>query len=179
MSIALLWRRAALVLAILLAGCVSQRERVYNVNTYSPDASTYLFSGASASRAVPTYVIGNPFGASEEVLANVVAAALQSGFPGRDVRFAVRPEDGLRDDVAMIVAFDPPGGTSPKDVCRAPGRVGFAPSGNAVITLMTFCFGSRALASAEGRLDRRAGIGDTDFVLLIRDMARRMLEAKG
>jgi hypothetical protein len=172
------WRPAALVLAVLAAGCVTQQKRIYNLNTYAPDPPTYLFSGASASRAVPTYVVNNPFGGSPEAVANVVAAALQSAFPTRDVRFAVRPEEGLRDDVAMVVAFDPPGGTSPKQVCRTPGRIGFAPSGTAVRTMMTFCYGARALTSIEGRLDRRAGIGDKEFVALVRDMAKRMFEAR-
>lgn len=166
-----------LALAILVAGCETPGERIYNLNVYRPDPPSYLFSG-TVSRAVPTYVSGNPFGISPESLANVVGVSLQSAFSSRDVRFAVREEEGLRDDVSMVVAFDAPGGTSPRRVCAAPSRIGSAPSGGAITTLMTLCFGDRPVVSIEGRLDRRAGIGDKEFVSLIRDMARRMMGAR-
>jgi hypothetical protein len=40
--------------------------------------------------------------------------------------------------------------------------------------MMAFCFGGQAVVGIEGRLDRRKGAGDAEFVLLLRDMARRM-----
>jgi hypothetical protein len=168
------WRRCAGALALVLAACTSAGERIYNLRIYRPDPQGYLFAAGTESRAVATYISGNPFAIAPATLANIVAASLQSAFPGRDVRFAVRRTSDVRSDVAMVVAFDPPTGTSPGRLCASPRRVPSAPSGDTVTTMMAFCFGGQAVVGIEGRLDRRKGAGDAEFVLLLRDMARRM-----
>ncbi len=169
-------RRAAGALALLLAACVPVGERIYNLNLYGHDPQGYLFAGGTESRSVATYISGNPFGIAPATLANVVAASLQSAFPSRDVRFAVRRSSDVRSDVAMVVAFDSPTGTSAGRLCLSPGRIPSAPSGDTVTTIMAFCHGNRPMVSISGRLDRRKGASDAEFVLLIRDMARRMFD---
>jgi hypothetical protein len=169
-------RCAAAALALVLAACVPVGERIYHLNIYRPDPQGYLFAAGTESRAVATHISGNPFVIAPATLANVVAASLQSAFPGRDVRFAVRRTSDVRSDVAMVVAFDPPTGTSAGRLCASPGRIPSAASGDTVTTMMAFCHGNQPMVSIEGRLDRRKGAGDAEFVLLLRDMARRMFE---
>ena len=168
----------AIALAVLAGGCSLPDQLIHSRVSYRPDPEGYLIGSGSSARAVPTYVIGNPFGIPQEQLANIVSVALDSAYASRDVRFAVREEDGLRKDVSMVVAFDPPPGTPADRMCRAPDRIQSAPSGGSIITSMAFCFGKDPLASIAGRLDRQAGVGDKEFVALLRDMIRRMFQAE-
>ena len=168
----------AIALAVLAGGCSLPDQRIYNRVTYRLDSEGYLIGSGSSARAVPTYVVGNPFGIPQPQLANIVGVAMQSAYASRDVRFAVQEEEGLRKDVTMVVAFDPPPGTSAERMCRAPDRIPTAPSAGEIITAMSFCYGRDPMASILGRLDRRAGVGDKEFVVLIRDMTRRLFEAE-
>ncbi|MDP6952236.1 MAG: hypothetical protein QGF53_05690, partial [Alphaproteobacteria bacterium] len=94
-----------------------------------------------------------------------------------DVTFATRRSAGLRDDVFMVVAFDPPVNASAHRLCRNQDRTPSAPAGDSVRTLMTFCFSGAPVVSIESKVARASGAGDKAFVLLLRDMARRMFEA--
>ncbi len=169
-------RWVALTLLIALAACAIASDRIYNLNIYRRDAQSVLFAGSTKSKNVPVFISGNPFGIAQVTLANIVASSIQSAFPNRDVGFLVLKTDDVRTDVSMVVAFDPPIGTTGVHVCRAPTRIPNLPTSESVRTVMAFCFGDRPLASVEGLLDRGSGVGDADFVLLIRDMTRRMFE---
>ena len=173
------WRAGAvapLALCIAIAACAIAPDRIYNHNFYRNEAQSYLISTATKSRNIPTYISGNPFGISQTTLANIVASSIQSAFPNREVGFAVRESDDVRTDVKMVVAFDPPIGTAGNRLCRAPGRVPTAPSAEAIRTVMAFCFANGPIVSIEGRMGRTSGVGDAEFVTLLRDMARRMFE---
>jgi hypothetical protein len=50
--------------------------------------------------------------------------------------------------------------------------------GESVRTLMAFCFSGVPVVSIESKVARGSGAGDRTFVLLLRDMTRRMFEAK-
>lgn len=164
------------LLAALVAGCAFSDQQIYNRLTYRTYPQSYLFGSGSDSRAVPTHISGNPFGIAPATLANVVAAALQSAFPTSDVIFATRRGSGLRHDVDMVVAFDPPDNASPQWLCQMLGRTPSRPLGTSVHTMMTFCWAGTPLVSIEGRFDRAGGAGDQAFVTLLRDMLRRMFD---
>ena len=168
---------AAAALMATVAAC-GTGDRITDVKIYRQDPMSFLVGAGTENRGVATAVIGNPFGTAPETLAGVVAAALQSSFPAADVRFAVRPEAGVRRDVSMIVAFDPPANVGPNTLCARGGRVPALASGTEVSVVMAFCRSDRAAAGARGRLARGAGPGDRDFVFLIRDMARRIFEGR-
>ena len=163
---------AAAALTVAAGACGG--DRITDVKRYREDPMGYLVGAGTGSRTVATVVAGNPFGTSPETLASVVAAALHSAFPTADVRFAVRPEPGVRDDVSLIVAFGPPAWVGPKTLCARGGRVPTAAHAAEVPTVMAFCRSDRAAAGVRGRFSRSAGLGDRDFVSLLRDMARRM-----
>lgn len=166
----------ALVLCFATAACTVAPDKVYNHNLYRSDAQSFLISSSTKSRNIPTFISGNPFGISQTTLANIVASSLQSAFPSRDVGFAVRQSDDVRTDVSMVVLFDPPKGTTGIRACGAPSRLSSVPSGEAIRTVLAFCFGNRPLASIEGRMSRSSGVGDAEFVTLIRTMTRRLFE---
>lgn len=172
--------RAGLVVPLALcfatAACSVAPERIYNHNYYRNQAQSYLISTATESRNIPTYISGNPFGISQTTLANIVASSIQSAFPNREVGFAVHESDEVRTDVKMVVAFDPPIGTAGHRLCQAPGRVPAVPSADAIRTVIAFCFADSPIVSIEGRMGRASGVGDAEFVTLIRDMVRRMFE---
>lgn len=170
-------RGFVLVLVLAMAGCGVTSDRIYNLNVYRASAQSTLFAGSTASKNVPVFISGNPFGIQQMTLANVIASSLQSAFPNRQVGFVVRDTEDVRSDVSMIVAFDPPPGTTGVLVCGAPNRLTSSPTSEAIRTVMAFCFGDRPLVSVEGKLDRSSGVGDADFVVLLRDMTRRMFEA--
>jgi len=170
------FRSIALFLCFATVACGVTSDRIYNLNLYRRDAQSFLISGATNSRNIPTFISGNPFGISPTTLANIVASSIQSAFPSREVGFVVRDSDDVRTDVLMVVAFDPPTATVGRQLCAAPGRIPSAPSSEAIRTVMAFCFGNRPLVSIEGRLDRGSGVGDAEFVVLLRDMTRRMFE---
>lgn len=175
MSAAIALRTATVaLLAALVAGCAFSDQQIYNARVYRPNPESYLFGGATKSRAIPTHIAGNPFGIAPATLANVVAAALQSTFPTSDLIFATRGGSGLRRDVDMVVAFDPPVNASPLALCRMLGRTPSRPLGTSVHTMMTFCLAGTPLAAIEGTFDRADGAGDQAFVTMLRDMLRRM-----
>lgn len=149
-------------------------DRITDVKRYREDPMSFLVGAATDSRTVATVVAGNPFGTSPDTLASVVAAALHSAFPTADVRFAIRPEPGVRDDISLVVAFGSPAWVGPKTLCARGGRVPTAADAAEVPVVMAFCRSNRAAAGARGRISRGAGLGDRDFVSLLRDMARRM-----
>ncbi len=104
-------RGVAVALALAaLAGCVASNDQIYNLNIYRSDPNSHLFAGGSDTRGIATYISGNPFGMAPESLADVTAASIESAFPNRKVRFAVRRSEPVRDDVAMVVVYDPPPG---------------------------------------------------------------------
>ena len=164
--------------ALLASACALGDKRIYNHKVFRPNATSYLIAGGTDSRAVPTFIVGNPFGIAPATLANVVSSSLQSAFPGRDVTFATRRTTGLRDDVFMVVAFDPPKTASAHRLCRNRGRISSITVGESIRTLMAFCLAGTPLVSIESKVARGSGAGDKTFVLLLRDMARRMFEAK-
>ena len=125
--------------ALLASACALGDKRIYNHKVFRPNATSYLIAGGTDSRAVPTFIVGNPFGIAPATLANVVSSSLQSAFPGRDVTFATRRTTGLRDDVFMVVAFDPPKTASAQRICRSRGRISSITVGESIRTLMAFC----------------------------------------
>lgn len=167
---------AAVALAALLAGCSASGNRLHDVQHYRPDPFGYLVAGGTESRAVATIVAGNPFGVRPDTLASVVAAGLQGAFPGSGVRFATRPENGVRRDVTMIVAFDPPPNIGPAHICARRGAVPTGGAGRAIDTVIAFCHADAAIAGIRGRLARGAGLGDPGFVGALRDMTRRLFQ---
>lgn len=175
MSAAIALRIATVALvAVLLAGCAIFDQQIYNRLAYRAHPNNYLFGSGSDRNAVPTHISGNPFGIAPATLANVVAAALESAFPTSDIIFATRGGSGLRRDVAMVVAFDPPDNASPQGLCRMLARTPSRPLGTSVHTMMTFCWSGTPLVSIEATFDRAGGAGDQAFVALLRDMLRRM-----
>lgn len=169
---------AIVVLMSLLAGaCALGNQRIYNHQIYRTNAANYLFAAGTNSRAVPTFIAGNPFGIAPATLANVVSSSLQSAFPSGDVTFATRRSAGLRDDVSMVVAFDPPSNASAHRLCRNRDRTPSMPVGDSVRTLIAFCFANVPVVSIESKVTRGSGAGDKAFVLLLRDMTRRLFEA--
>ena len=170
-------RYTIMIVFLLVAGCAVGGERIYNLITHRSDPSGYLFADGQTGSNIATHISGNPFGVAPETLANIVGAGLQSAFANTSVTFVTRPTENVRRNMIMVVAFDPPVGTKPAVLCRAPGRTPWAPSSKTVRAMMAFCFGTAPLVSIEGRIPRSGGAGDRDFVLLIRDMALRMFEA--
>jgi len=170
------FRALALIACFAVTACAVTSDSIYNLNLYRRDAQSFLISSATNSRNIPVYISGNPFGISPTTLANIVASSVQSAFPNREVGFVVRETDDVRTDVSMRVVFDPPAGTTGIRVCGAPGRIASLPSSEAIRTVAAFCFGNRPLVSIEGKLDRGGGVGDAEFVVLLRDMTRRMFE---
>lgn len=167
---------AAAALATAAGACTG--DSITDVKRYREDPMSYLVGAATDSRIVATVVAGNPFGTSPDTLASVVAAALHGAFPAADVRFAIRPEPGVRDDVSLVVAFGAPAWVGPKTLCARGGRVPAVADAAEVPVVMAFCRSDRAAAGARGRISRGAGLGDREFVSLIRDMARRMFEGR-
>lgn len=169
--------RYALTVALLfVAGCAVGNQRIYNLITHRSDPSGYLFADGQASSNIATYISGNPFGLAPETLANIVGAGLQSAFASTDVTFVTRHTENMRKGMFMAVAFDSPIGIKPAALCQAPGRTPRVAGGDKVRAKMVFCYGGAPLVSIDGHVPRRGGAGDQDFVLLIRDMARRMFE---
>ena len=169
-------RYTIMIAIVLVAGCAIGGERIYNLITHRADPSGYLYADAQSSSNIATHISGNPFGVAPETLANIVGAGLQSAFAHTSVTFVTRPTEDVRRNMVMVIAFDPSVGTKSSALCRAPDRTPWAPSIETVRAMMAFCFGDAPLVSIKGRIPSSGGAGDSDFVLLIRDMALRMFE---
>jgi len=125
-----------------------------NYDAYSPSFFVY----AAADRDFLVQVQGNPFGISDDALADSVVAAMQGHNRGPRTRFVTKPTDSTRPDYRAVIVFEPAPTLRPQDVCQ--GRAPTAPAKTAsratVELLAVFCGPDRVFSSLQAKAPVKA-----------------------
>lgn len=129
-----------------------------NYDAYSPSYFVY----AAADRDFLVQVQGNPFGISDDALADSVVAAMQGHNRGPRTRFVTKATDSTRPDYRAVIVFEPAPTLRPQDVCqdRAQGRTPAAPGSTAsratIELLAVFCGPTGVFSSLQARAPVKA-----------------------
>lgn len=131
------------------------------VSTYANSYEAYspsFFVYAAADRDFLVQVRGNPFGVSDDALAESVVAAMQGNNPGPRTRFVTKPSETTRPDYRAVIVFEPGPTLRPQDVCqdRATATAASGGSRGAVELMAVFCGPDRVFSSVQGKAPVKA-----------------------
>lgn len=125
---------------------------------------------ASANGPVWLNVHGQPFGAEAD-FNDKLALAMTNQLVGRQLAFTARRDQADRPEFRVVLAFNVPANTDPRDLCA--GQVATAAQpGDKVTVLAAFCDKSGLLSSVQGWVAKVEGVDDPRFRRLLGQAVR-------
>lgn len=160
----------AAAMATLVAGCGDGPATV--AGWRSPAAWSSMIY-ATKDGPLLLEVHGDPFGLPPTRFRQTVAEAMTNGIFGRPSTFTPDREQASQPRYRVVLAFNAPDSTDPRDLCR--GQVAtLAQPGERVTVHGAFCDDATVLASIRGWVAKIQGADDARFRLLIQQLTREL-----
>jgi len=139
-------------------------------DNYDPNELHY----AGDDRDFWTVVLGNPFGAPQQVVDGAVTDAMSDTRWGKRTHFTTTPDDSARTSYRIIMLIN--GNTATGDrICGYHDQpLGPGDHGSKVHVVATYCRGAHALTQAVGSVDA-GGVDDPQFRKFIRQLMINLL----
>ena len=169
--------------ALTTAACESSVYSVTQERLYSPARAQF----AQGAKNLRTFVIGNPFDASQELINHMIIEDMRRGMRRVDTSLRRRPKftiDSAVTDAAdtrpeywVALALNPAAGIDAAALCADPKNVrassATAPSGR-IEARMVFCYDGRVLSTTHGELEGIIEADDPRFHHMIATMTREL-----
>jgi hypothetical protein len=140
-------------------------------DNYDPNELHY----AGDDRDFWTVVLGNPFGAPQQVVDGAVTDAMSDTRWGKRTHFTTTPDDSARTSYRIIMLINGNTATGQRICGYHPDQpLGPGDHGSKVHVVATFCRGAYALTQAVGSVDA-AGVDDPEFRRFIRQLMANLL----
>lgn len=161
----------AAALAALLSGCGDGPATV--PGGWRSPATWSSMIHASKDGPLLVEVHGDPFGLPPAQFRQAVAAAMDNAIFGRPATFTPDREQAPQPRYRVVLAFNAPDNTDPRDLCR--GQVAtLAQPAERVTVQGVFCEDAALLASIRGWVAKVNGAEDERFRLLLRQLTREL-----
>lgn len=168
-------RLAATATLLLLAGCGGGGTVLYEPMRTAAVGVPAEFAYAVRSGAMPTQILGNPFGVPQARLDAAVLAAMKDASRSPPVTFVA--DAGARPDglykVVVVFGAAPPGVNDA--VCLDPPQAWPAAAAGPVSVAAAFCRGPQLMSQATGVAAGPVAVDDAAFRRLIRDVTYAMI----
>ena len=157
---------AAALLALPIAGSAPASAYTIKsadiIGSYTPEDAGH---GARRGRDLPAVIVGNPFPAPPEAVAQAVSLGMRDGgrgpsMSGRDAALA-----------PQRVIWQLGGGTrTGSEICDRRNPFGLGTGGSGPDVIATYCRGDSAMTQVHGSIDQVGDPNDPEFVNFIRQM---------
>lgn len=132
------------------------------IGSYTPEDAGY---GSRRGRDLPAVIVGNPFPAPPEVVAQAISLGMRDGGRGPGMSGI----DAARAPQRVIWQLG--GGTlTGAEVCDRRNPLGLGTGGASGMVIATYCRGDSAMTQAYGTFDRVADPNDPAFINFIRQI---------
>lgn len=132
------------------------------IGSYTPEDAGH---GARRGRDLPAVIVGNPFPAPPEVVAQAVSQGMRDGGRGP----AMSPQDAALAPQRVIWQLG--GGTrTGQDICDRRNPAGLGTGGAGPDVVATYCRGDSAMTQVHGSMGQMQDPNDPEFVNFIRQM---------
>ena len=165
--------------ALSLAACETSVYSVTQERLYSPARAHF----ASGVKDLPTFIRGNPFEASQELIDAMLIQDMRHGMLGVDTALRRRPNftiDGAGSGSSgywVALALNPAAGVDAATLCADPKNVEISKAPvreGRIEARMVFCYDGRVLSTSHGVLDGAIDRNDPRFHRMIASMTREL-----
>ena len=132
------------------------------IGSYTPEDAGH---GSRRGRDLPAVIVGNPFQAPPDIVAQAVSQGMRDGARGP----SMSGQDAARAPQRVIWQLG--GGTrTGSEICDRRNPLGLGAGGANLAVVATYCRGDQAMTQVYGSMDGVADPNDPEFVNFIRQM---------